>query len=174
VNNLTQARQPASEPDQQITALYQAHALGLAKLAYLMTGDQPMAEDIVQEAFLGLYRRWATLVDQDKALSYVRSCVLNACRQLHRVKHRQPKFHLDPLEDIKSAEEAAIIGEANRAVLAAIRRLPPRQREAVVLRYYLDMSEDQAAQAMGVSRGTVKSATSRGLAALARMLKETK
>jgi len=174
VENLTQARQPAREPDQRITALYQSHALGLVKLAYLMTGDQPTAEDIVQEAFFGLYRRWAALVDQDKALSYVRSSVLNACRQLHRVKYRQPKFRLDPLEDIKSAEEAAIIGEANREVLAAIRRLPARQREAVVLRYYLDMSEDQAAQAMGVSRGTVKSATSRGLSALARMLKGTK
>ena len=56
--------------------------------------------------------------------------------------------------------------------MAALRRLAPRQREAVVLRYYLDMTEDQAAQAMGISRGTVKSATSRGLAALARILKE--
>jgi RNA polymerase sigma factor (sigma-70 family) len=66
------------------------------------------------------------------------------------------------------------LGEADHEVLVAIRRLPPRQREAVILRYYLDMTEDQAAQSMGVSRGTVKSATSRGIAALARMLKETK
>jgi RNA polymerase sigma factor (sigma-70 family) len=65
-----------------------------------------------------------------------------------------------------------MLGEAHREVLAALRRLPGRQREAVVLRYYLDMTEDQAAQAMGVGRGTVKSATSRGIAALARMLKE--
>ena len=77
-------------------------------------------------------------------------------------------------QDTASAEDIAILGEANREVLVAIRRLPARQREAVVLRYYLDMTEDQAAQAMGVSRGTVKSATSRGLAALARMLEETK
>jgi RNA polymerase sigma factor (sigma-70 family) len=65
-----------------------------------------------------------------------------------------------------------MLGEAHREVLAALRRLPGRQREAVVLRYYLDMTEDQAARVMGVSRGTVKSATSRGIAALARMLKE--
>ena len=171
---MTQARQPARDGSQQITALYQAHALGFVRLAFLMTGDQPTAEDLVQDAFLGLHRRWDTLVDQDKALSYIRSCVLNGCRQIHRVKYRRAKFRPDPLEDIESAEDVAILGEANRAVLAAIRRLPTRQREAVVLRYYLDMSEDQAAQAMGVARGTVKSATFRGLAALARMLEETK
>jgi RNA polymerase sigma-70 factor (sigma-E family) len=174
VNPVTQARQPAQEPSQRITALYEAHALGLVKLAVLMTGDQPTAEDIVQDAFLGLHRRWASLVDQDKALSYVRSCVLNGCRQLHRVRYRRDKFTLDPPADTESAEDTAILGEANRAALAAIRQLPPRQREAVVLRYYLDMTEDQAAQTMGVSRGTVKSATSRGLAALARLLEETK
>ena len=171
---MTQACQPAHDPSQQITALYRAHALGLVRLAFLMTGDQPAAEDIVQDAFLGLHRRWDTLVDSGKALSYVRSCVLNGCRQIHRVKYRKPKFRPDPPEDIESAENIVILGEANRAVLAAIRRLPARQREAVVLRYYLDMSEDQVAQAMGVARGTVKSAASRGLAALARMLKEAK
>ena len=170
MNPLTQAR----EQDQQITALYRAHALGLVKLAYLMTGDKLTAEDIVQDAFLGLHRRWSVLVDQDKALSYVRSCVLNGCRQLHRVRYRQDKYRLDPPADTQSAEDTAMIGEDNRAVLAAIRRLPARQREAVVLRYYLDMTEAQAAQAMGVSPGTVKSATSRGLAALARLLEETK
>ena len=74
--------------------------------------------------------------------------------------------------DIESAEATALLGEASREVIAALRRLPARQREAVVLRYYLDMTEIQAAQAMRVSRGTVKSATSRGLAALARLLKE--
>jgi RNA polymerase sigma factor (sigma-70 family) len=100
--------------------------------------------------------------------------VLNGCREVYRVRQRAPRFRLDPPEDIESAEDIAVLGEANQAVLAAIRRLPARQREAVVLRYYLEMSEDQAAQAMGVARGTVKSATSRGLAALARMLKEAK
>ena len=121
---MTQARQPAHDPSQQITALYQAHALGLVRLAFVMTGDQPTAEDIVQDAFLGLHRRWDTLVDPGKALSYVRSCVLNGCRQIHRVKYRKAKFRLDPPEDIESAEDIAILGEANRAVLAAIRRLP--------------------------------------------------
>ena len=157
---------------QHVSALYQAHALGLVKLAVLMVGDQPTAEDIVQDAFLGLYRRWSALRDADKALGYLRSSVVNKCRTFHRVRFRRQAVTLDLPPDAVSAEAEAMLGEAHREVLAALRRLPRRQREAVVLRYYLDMTEEQAAQAMGISRGTVKSSTSRGLAALARMLKE--
>jgi RNA polymerase sigma-70 factor (sigma-E family) len=142
------------------------------KLAVLMTGDQPTAEDVVQDAFLGLYRRWQSLHDVDKALGYLRSSVLNGCRSVHRVRFRREAVVLDPPGAADSAEAEAMLGEAHREVLAALRRLPSRQREAVVLRYYLDMTEEQTAQAMGVGRGTVKSATHRGIAALARMLKE--
>jgi RNA polymerase sigma-70 factor (sigma-E family) len=166
---------PASlEDSQRVSVLYQTHALALVKLAFLMTGDQPTAEDVVQDAFLGLTRRWRSLQDQDNALGYLRTSVLNGCRSVHRVRFRRQGITLEAPPDTASAEDLAILGEVNSQVLVAIRRLPARQREAVVLRYYLDMTEDQAARAMGVSRGTVKSATSRGLAALARMLKETK
>ena len=157
---------------QQVTALYQAHALGLVRLAVLMVGDQQAAEDVVQDAFLGLYRRWSALRDPDRALSYARSSVLNGCRMVLRSRSTRDKLALAAPDDIESAETTALLGEANREVLAALRLLPARQREAVALRYYLDMTEDQAAQAMRVSRGTVKSATSRGLAALGRLLKE--
>ena len=160
------------EARRHVSALYQAHALALVKLAVLMTGDQPTAEDVVQDAFLGLYRRWSALHDADKALGYLRSSVLNGCRSVHRVRFRRQSITLDPPQPVDSAEAEAMLGEAHREVLAALRRLPRRQREAVVLRYYLDMTEDQAAQTMGVGRGTVKSATSRGIAALARLLKE--
>ena len=163
----------AREPDQQITALYQAHALGFVKLAVLMTGDQPASEDIVQDAFLGLCRRWPSLRETDSALGYLRTSVLNGCRSVHRVRFRRQAVVLDAPGEADSAEAEALLGEAHREVIVALRRLPPRQREAVVLRYYLDMTEGQAAEAMGVSRGTVKSATHRGLAALARMLKES-
>ena len=160
------------EARQHVSALYRTHALALVKLAVLMTGDQPTAEDVVQDAFLGLYRRWSALHDADKAIGYLRSSVLNGCRSFHRVRYRRQAIVIDPPEHTDSAEAEALLGEAHREVLAALRRLPSRQREAVVLRYYLDMTEEQAAQAMGVARGTVKSATSRGLSALARMLKE--
>ena len=164
---------PASlEARRHVSALYQSHALALVRLAVLMTGDQPTAEDVVQDAFLGLYRRWQALHDADKALGYLRSSVLNGCRSVHRTRYRRQGITADPPGLADSAEAEAMLGEAHREVLAALRRLPPRQREAVVLRYYLDMTEEQAAQALGISRGTVKSATSRGLAALARLLKE--
>jgi len=169
----TDALTAAPDARRQVSALYQAHALALVKLAVLMTGDQSTAEDVVQDAFLGLYRRWQALHDAEKALGYLRSSVLNGCRSVHRVRFRRQAVVLDPPGEADSAEAEALLGEAHREVIVALRRLPPRQREAVVLRYYLDMTEDQAAQAMGVSRGTVKSATHRGLAALARMLKES-
>ena len=162
----------ASDARQQVSALYEEHALALLKLAVLMTGDQPAAEDIVQDAFLALYRRWPSLRDTGSAVGYLRATVLNGCRMIHRVRRRRQAVVLDPPAPADSAEAEALIGEAHREVLAALRGLPPRQRAAVVLRYHLDMTEQQAAEAMGVSRGTVKSATSRGIAALARLLRE--
>jgi RNA polymerase sigma-70 factor (sigma-E family) len=167
---------PRTPPEarQRVTALYQAHALGLVKLAKVMLGDQGQAEDIVQDAFLGLYRKWPGLNHQDQALAYLRASVVNGCRTAYRGRTRHDRaLRLTPTSpDIASAEENALIGEANREVMAALRALPARQREALVLRYYLDLTEEETAQAMSVSRGTVKSATSRGRAALARMLKE--
>ena len=173
MESLTQPRRAAPKTARQhVTALYQAHALGLVRLAVLMVGDQPTAEDVVQDAFLALYRRWPTLKDPDRALAYARASVLNGCRMVHRANSRHDGITLAAPDDTESAEETALLGEASREVVTALRRLPARQRGAVVLRYYLDMTEDQAAQAMRVSRGTVKSATSRGLAALGRLLKE--
>ncbi len=173
MERLTELRGTAPDTArQQVTALYQAHALGLVRLAVIMTGDQPTAEDVVQDAFLGLYRRWPALKDQDRALAYARSSVLNGCRMVLRARSSRDKITLAAPDDIESAEATALLGEANREVLAALRLLPARQREAVALRYYLDMTEDEAAQAMRVSKGTIKSATSRGLTALARLLKE--
>jgi RNA polymerase sigma-70 factor (sigma-E family) len=158
----------------QLAELYRAHALGLVRLAVLLLGDQPSAEDVVQDAFLGLHRRWSYLADTDKALAYARASVLNGCRMARRARSRHDRALPAILDhtEIDSAEATALLAEEHREVLAALRRLPARQREAVVLRYYLDMTEDQAAQAMRVSKGTVKSATSRGLAALARQLKK--
>ncbi len=155
----------------QVTALYQAYATGLVRLAMLMLADQHAAEDVVQDAFFGLYRRWGTLTDPGKALTYVRSSVLNGCRTVIRKRSRRlPLSYLEP--DAESAEALAMLGEEHREVLTALRRLPARQREAVVLRHCLGLPEDEVAQAMNISRGTVKSASSRGIASLARMLKE--
>ena len=80
-----------------MTALYRAHALGLIRLAVVMLGDRPAAEDAVQEAFCGLYRRWHSLADPAKALSYVRSSVINDCRTvLRRRRPARPARTLRP------------------------------------------------------------------------------
>jgi RNA polymerase sigma-70 factor (sigma-E family) len=173
VEPLTDAS-PEADARQQVTALFEAHALGLVKLAKVMLGDQSIAEDMVQDAFVGMYRKWSSLQDRDKALGYLRTSVLNACRTAHRTRTRHDRALLlvPGADGVVSAEESALVGEANREALAALRALPARQREAVVLRHYLGLTEEEAAQAMKVARGTVKSATSRGLSRLARILKE--
>ena len=159
----------AGAAERQVTALYQAHALALARMALVMLGDHAAAEDVVQDAFLGLYCRWDSLDDTSAALGYLRTSVLNGCRTA--IKRRSRPAITASGEPFESAEAAVLLGEEHRAVLAAIRRLPARQREALVLRYYLDMTEADVAAAMGISVGTVKSATSRAVAAIGRMLK---
>jgi RNA polymerase sigma-70 factor (sigma-E family) len=158
---------------QAVTAIYERHALGLTRLAFLMLGDRQTAEDVVQEAFCGLYRAWDRLPDHAHALGYVRSSVLNGSRSALRRSRRVPRA-VAVEAAAASAEDAVLAGERQRETVAALRRLPPRQREAVVLRYFADLPEQETAVAMGVSRGTVKSTTSRALAALARMLQEEK
>lgn len=155
--------------ERHVTALYQAHALSLARLALLMLGDRAAAEDVVQDAFLGLYRRWGKLANTDAAVGYLRASVLNGCRTALKRRSR-PAIHFDD-QPLESAETALLKSEEQQAVIAAIRRLPARQREALVLRYYLDLTEDQAAQAMGASRSAAKSATHRAIVAVGRMLK---
>ena len=154
-----------------VTAVYQAHAVGLIRLAIVMLGDRTAAEDVVQDAFFGLYRHWTRLTDPANALPYVRSAVLNRCRNALRQRGR-PWRHEAAAVASESAEATVLVGEAHQEVLAAIRELPHRQREVLVLRYYVDMSEEETARTMGISRGTVKSTTSRAVAALGRMLKE--
>jgi RNA polymerase sigma factor (sigma-70 family) len=178
--------------DEAVTALYRAHALGLIRLAHIMLGDRPAAEDVVQEAFCGLYRRWAKLSDPDRALPYVRSSVLNGCRSVLRKTIAQrswgppPEAGDDAAGDgaagggvagsaaAGSAEAAVLAGEDAQEVMRAVRRLPRRQREALVLRFYLDLTDAEIARDMGISPGTVRSNVHRALATLARTLEGTR
>ena len=158
-----------------VTELYAGHALGLVRLAVLLVGDRASAEDIVQDAFLGLYRRWDRLPDTSAPLGYLRVSVLNGCRTALRRRTRTRLASAAAFTEpppAESAEARALLTGEQRAVAVALRRLPQRQREALVLRYYLDLSEAEIAATMGISRGTVKSATSRALAAVGRILKE--
>jgi RNA polymerase sigma-70 factor (sigma-E family) len=165
-----------------VTALYAEHALGLVRLAVVLTGDRAAAEDIVQDAFLGLYRRWDKVADMAAPLAYLRVSVVNGCRTALRRRSRltfRPPAAGDAADGTdpdtglaQSAEASVLFTEEQRAMAAALRTLPRRQREVVVLRYYLELSVNETAQAMGVSPGTVKSTTHRALAAVGRILEE--
>ncbi|HEX6934822.1 MAG TPA: SigE family RNA polymerase sigma factor [Streptosporangiaceae bacterium] len=161
----------ASSAEGCVTALYQAHALGLTRLAHVMLGDKASAEDVVQEAFCGLYRNWSRLSDPSAALPYLRASVLNGCRSaIRRRRLRASKAMYEPAA--ASAESVVLTGEEHRAVLLALRKLPARQREVLVLRFYTHAADEDIAQVMGVSPSTVRSSRHRALAALARMLGE--
>ena len=161
----------AQAPGREVAALYETHALSLIRLAYVMLGDRPAAEDVVQEAFLGLYQRWSKLRDTASAPGYLRASVMNSCRMVLRSSARRDDRIAAELP-WESAEATALVSEEYRHLLRGIRALPPRQREALLLRYYLDLSEEETARSMGIRRGTVKSATSRALAALGQRMQE--
>ena len=155
-----------------VAALYQHHAVGLIRLAYLMLGDRAGAEDAVQDAFCGLYRHWDRLADRDRALAYVRNSVLNGCRSALRRRTTGRRL-LTAYQPPTASAEAAVLGlEERQEVMRAVRRLPSRQREALVLRFYLDLPEREIARLMGLRPSSVRSATARALKALGHALGE--
>jgi RNA polymerase sigma-70 factor (sigma-E family) len=166
-------RGPAAE--RLVDELYRAHALRLTRMALLLVGDRASAEDVVQEAFLGLFRGLGRLHDPGRAVGYLRMSVLNGCRSVLRARKRarlRGPVLADPA--VWSAESAALAGEDRRWVLAAVGTLPRRQREVLVLRYFLGLNDSEIADDLGVSRGTVVSTASRALAALVRKAEEEK
>lgn len=157
-----------------LEALHREHYVALVRLATLVLGDVGLAEQVVQDAFVKLHLRWGGLRRVDKAPAYLRSAVLNGARSLLR-HHKVRERHLErrtvtPTE--ASPESALLDHDSHDQVVAALRRLPARQREALVLRYYLDLPEAEIAVTMGVSAGSVKTHLHRGVAALGRTLGE--
>jgi len=120
----------------------------------------------VQDSFIAMRTAWRRLRDTEKALSYLRQSVVNRSRSVLRHRVVVDKNAPKPAPDMPSAEQGAISLLERSAVIAALRTLPPRQREALVLKFYADLSEAQIAASMGISRGAVKSHTARGVAAL--------
>jgi RNA polymerase sigma-70 factor (sigma-E family) len=157
------------EREAAITALFDRQHTELVRMAALLGADQD-AEDVVAEAFCELYRRWPRLRDPQAAPAYLRSVVCNLTRM--RLRHLQVvrRHHEPALPDAGSAEQQVVLREDQREVVVALRELPDRQRQALVLRYWLDLKEVDVAAAMGISCGAVKTHTSRGMAALTRKL----
>jgi len=152
--------------DDMVTTLYTEQYRSLVRLALLLVHDVQTAEEVVQDAFVAMHTGWRRLRDTEKALAYLRQSVVNRSRSVLRHRTVVDRNAPKPAPDEPSAEHGAMALLERTAVIAALRELPERQREALVLRYYADLSEAQIAAAMGISRGAVKSHTARGMSAL--------
>jgi RNA polymerase sigma-70 factor (sigma-E family) len=160
------------DADQAVARLYAMHHQPLMRLATMLVRDAATAEDVVQDAFVAMRGAWQRLGDTEKALAYLRQAVVNRSRSVLRNRTATGKNMLQAPPGIPGAEHGALDLLGSPAALAALRGLPQRQREAIVLRYYADLSEDQIAAAMRISRGAVKSHTARGLSALRAALEQ--
>jgi RNA polymerase sigma-70 factor (sigma-E family) len=158
--------------DLAVMELYAVHYKALVRLAAMLVRDTPTAEEVVQDAFVAMHGGWYRLEDTDKALAYLRQAVVNKSRSVLRHRVVVEKNLQNPPPDMPSAEHGAFAALERSEVVAALRKLPERQREAIVLRYYLDLSEADIAATMGISRGAVKSHTARGMAALRAALEQ--
>ena len=165
------AGQPAvSAAPLTLEDLYRQHRMRFVRLAILLVDDPATAEDVVQEAFAGLHRHWGGLRDAAAALAYLRTAVVNGSRSVLR-RRRTARDYTPPHNvNARSAESLAMLTAEHQAVVGALSKLPDRQREVLVLRYYGGLSEAEIAEATGISRGTVKSTASRALDALQKVL----
>jgi RNA polymerase sigma-70 factor (sigma-E family) len=161
-----------ADPDAALRVLYATHWGPMVRLATLLLGSTSAAEEVVQDAFVSTYRHLPGLRDPQRAGGYLRTSVVNGTRSWHRhrqveERHREPS----PTPPLGPDDVAAQV-DADALVMSALRRLPRRQQEVLVLRYHADASEAEIAELCGISRGAVKTHAHRGLAALRTALTE--
>jgi RNA polymerase sigma-70 factor (sigma-E family) len=149
-----------------LTETYRAHYRSLLGLAALLLDDTASCEDVVQEAFIRVHSARSRVRDPEKTLAYLRQTVVNLSRSALRRRILGLKLLSKPMPDMASAEEGAYEILERDQLKAAMRTLQRRQREVLVLRYFVDMTEAQVAETLGISLGSVKAYGSRGLAAL--------
>lgn len=167
--------EPADGPtDPWLVDLYRSQYRDLVRLAALLVDDRGLAEELVQDAFVAVARRRSRrpLDDAAAAPAYLRSAVLNRARSAlrRRAVRRRHLRSVEPPPDAPAADRDLLAHDETRRVLAALHRLPGRQREVLVLRYYADLDEAEIARALGISTGSVKTHAHRGIASLARLL----
>lgn len=148
-----------TEGRQALALVYDRYYAELVRLAFALTGDWPLAEDLAQEAFARTWRRWDRIRRPEAVPAYLRTAVVNLART--SVRRRVRERHAWSVA--KPREVATEPASGRTDVLRALSRLPQRKRECVVLRYYLDLSEAETAETLGVSVGTVKSQTAKAL-----------
>ncbi len=168
---------PGWGADEALEQLYATHWRSLVRLAVLLVRDAGTAEEVVQDAFVAVHGRWGRLRDPDLALAYLRRCVVNRSRSVlrHRAvvrRHAERESARVARETVPAADHGALSAERRDQVLLALRALPTRQREVLALRHYLQLSEAEIAETLGISRGAVKSHASRGAAALRTVLEK--
>lgn len=164
----------ALDPDALVASLFITEARSLVRLAGLFCDDLDAAEDLVQEAFIRLHRSAAQIRKPASAPAFLRSIVINLARDYNRrglmsLRHQSATT---PTAGAPTLEDDAIKNEADRAVLAAVRQLADRQRACLILRYYMELSESETAETLGISNNSVKTHCRRGLVGLQALLEE--
>ena len=160
------------DADDAVTQLYAAHYRSLVRLGALLLRDTALAEEVAQDAFVSMHGAWRRLRDPEKALAYLRRSVVNGVRDAQRRAVVAAKHAPRPEPTGASAEHGALLALEHAEVMTALRTLPDRQREVLVLRYYSDLSEAEIAAALDISRGAVKSHAHRGMTALRSTLED--
>ncbi|MEX2558044.1 MAG: SigE family RNA polymerase sigma factor [Actinomycetota bacterium] len=150
----------------RLAVLYAEHAPEAVRLAYLLTGNRPQAEDLVQDAFVRLAGRFLDLRDPQGFGHYLRRTIVNLTNSWWRRKKVERAYLEREMQHPVAADASGHDPVEREALWQSLQRLNARQRTAIVLRFYQDLSEEQTAEAMGVPRGTVKSLVSRGLEAM--------
>ena len=165
----------AVHPDELVAEMFDREGASLVRLARIFCDDRNAAEDLVQEAFIRLHRSAASIRDLGRAPAFLRSIVINLARDHNRrglmsLRHRstadRPPIPSEPAD-------LAMVDEESAAVLTALRSLPERQRACLVLHYYEELSIAEVAEALGISKNSVKTHCQRGLASLELRLKES-
>ena len=154
--------------DEPAREAFRAYVVGrssaLLRTAYLLTGNRADAEDLLQTALAKSYLSWERIRDREAVDAYVRRVMVNTQTSFWR--RRRPEASYDVVPDLEPGRDATADADLHDALWNAMAELPRKQRAAVVLRYYEDLSEAETARVLGVSIGTVKSSTSRALASL--------
>jgi len=162
-----------TDRDSGVVAVFEAHYAHLVRLARHLVDDPTDAEDVVMDAFVGLSRRWQHVRHTEDAFFYLRTSVVNGSRsRLRRLRVARERQHTQLDSSAAPADQTAMVHLEHEAVVAAIRSLPRRQREVLVMRYYDGATEAEIAEVLGISVGSVKTHASRGLHAVAQQLEE--
>jgi RNA polymerase sigma-70 factor (sigma-E family) len=161
--------------DECISRLFDEHYRGLCRLAGLLLNDSAAAEEVVQEAFLRTFSSWWRVRHPERAQWYLRASVVNLSRSKLRRRNTEDRGNRVSWfdDERRSDRDATDLSDESAMLAELVRALPPRQREAVVLRYYEDLPEAEIARILGCAVGTVKSQLSKARATLAEAMGET-